>query len=66
LLAKLRDIYVRFNIGADEHERFRKLVLEISADTKGLKGPARDEYIKKYAKGLDKRELLARLRSEKT
>ena len=65
LLVKLRDIYVRFNIEADEHERFRKLVLEISADAKGLKGPARDEYIKKYAKDLDRREVLARLRDEK-
>jgi hypothetical protein len=66
LLVKLQDIYIRFDVGPTEQERFRKLVLEIGADSKGLKGAARDKYLKTHAEQLDKSTLLARIRSEQS
>ncbi len=66
LLVKLRDIYVRYNIEPNEVKGFRSLVVDISADVKGLKGTARNEHIKAVLKDIDQRELVARLRQEKT
>lgn len=65
LLVKLRDIYIRYNIAPGEIKSFRSLVVEISADVKGLKGSERTEHTKKVIEDIERRELVARLRQEK-
>ena len=61
LLVKLRDIYIRYGIGPSEQKAFREVIIELSADAKGLRGGDRAKHIAKYSANLDK-EALARLR----
>jgi predicted phosphodiesterase len=62
MLLKMRDLYTRFGLTAEEQKPFRKLAAEISADLKGLKGQDRSKHMSDYANELDRNEQLVRLR----
>jgi hypothetical protein len=62
MLVKLRDIYLRYDIGPLEQKGFRELVADLSADTNGLRGRQRTEHIRKYLKDLTRSEVVARFR----
>jgi hypothetical protein len=64
MLVKLRDIYLRYDIGRDEQKGFRALVADVSADAKGLRGRDRLEHIGKFLSDLSKSEVVAKLRDD--
>jgi hypothetical protein len=62
MLVKLRDIYLRYDIGPLEQKGFRGLVADVSADAKGLRGWQRTEHIRKFLSDLTKSEVIAKFR----
>lgn len=62
LVVKLRDLYIRYGVGAHEEPGFRQLVGALSADLKGLKARERSEHIERFLADLRKDAVVAKLR----
>ncbi|MGD1015669.1 MAG: metallophosphoesterase [Roseiarcus sp.] len=65
LLVKLRDIYLRYDIGPVEQKGFREVVAALSADLGGFTGQARADHIRKSLEDLRKTRLVKRVRDER-
>jgi 3',5'-cyclic AMP phosphodiesterase CpdA len=65
LMVKLQDIYLRLGLDDTEQKAFLDLAADISADLKGLKGPARTAERSRYSESLKRREQVAKLRDGK-
>jgi hypothetical protein len=58
----MRDIFLRFGFSQDEESAFRRIIAEIEADRRGLRGSERDRFVSRETLALSKRKLVETIR----
>ena len=62
ILIKMREIYLRLGLRADEQDGFLRVAAELSAEIKGLTGEERKREIDRYSKDLRRSDQIQKLR----